>query len=113
MAMLECYEPSLSGWGILEKAADFYVDIGDEQAVQALQRLARPIARDPALQIGESGVAGLAGLIAAATEDSLRDALGLDSASHVLVIGTEGPTDPELYEALLAGRPASPHAVPA
>ena len=103
MAMLECYEPSLTAWEILEKSADYYLDIEDDAAVDALRRLARPLAGDPALRIGESGVSGLAGLIVAAGDASMRETLGLDAQTRVLLIGTEGATDPELYEALLNG----------
>jgi diaminopropionate ammonia-lyase len=46
---------------------------------------------------GESGAAGLAGFLATAGELTCREALGLDRASRVLVIGTEGATDPEVY----------------
>jgi diaminopropionate ammonia-lyase len=101
MAMLECYEPSLIAWQILEKAADFYLDIPDEQAVAALRRLARPVAGDPSLTIGESGAAGLAGLLAAAGDLAIRAKLRLDNGSNVLLFGTEGATDPEVYQMLL------------
>jgi diaminopropionate ammonia-lyase len=115
MAMLECYEPSLTAWDILEKSADFYLDLEDGYAVDALQRLARPVGGDKALRIGESGVAGVAGLIAAANDQSIRQKLGLDASTRVLLIGTEGATDPELYEALLNNKPlaAACHTVPA
>jgi diaminopropionate ammonia-lyase len=103
MAMLECYEPSLTAWEILEKSADYYLDLADDLAVDALRRLAHPVAGDKALRIGESGVAGLAGLIAASGDQSMRAALGLDANSRVLLIGTEGATDPDLYEKLLNG----------
>jgi diaminopropionate ammonia-lyase len=115
MAMLECYEPSLTAWGILEKSADFYLDLDDGHAVDALQRLARPVGGDKALRIGESGVAGVAGLIVAANDKSIRQKLGLDGSARVLLIGTEGATDPELYEALLNNKPlaSASHTVPA
>ena len=104
MAMLECYQPSLVAWGILEKAADWFIDIPDGAAVDTMRMLARPEGGDPALEIGESGVAGLAGLIAAAGRQDLRKSLKLDERSRVLVIGTEGATDPELYRKLVEGR---------
>lgn len=103
MAMLECYEPSLTAWEILEKGADYYIDVEDDVAVEALRRLARPAGDDPALRIGESGVAGLAGLISAMGDAPMRETLGLDAGSRILLIGTEGATDPELYETLLNG----------
>jgi diaminopropionate ammonia-lyase len=101
MAMLECYEPSLVAWEILEKSADFYLDVSDEQAIAALKQLARPVPGDPPLRIGESGAAGLAGLLAAATDAPIRGRLELDDRSNVLLFGTEGPTDPDLYTKLL------------
>lgn len=109
MAMLECYEPSLTAWRILEKGTDGYLDVGDDAAIAALRRLARPEAGDPALTIGESGAAGLAGLIAAASDPQMRARLGLDAGSRVLLFGTEGATDPEVYRALLDGEPVRGH----
>jgi diaminopropionate ammonia-lyase len=101
MAMLECYEPSLVAWGVLEKSADFYLDVSDEQALVALKQFARPFPGDPPLTIGESGAAGLAGLMAAATNTATRTKLALDHRSNVLLFGTEGATDPDLYAKLL------------
>jgi diaminopropionate ammonia-lyase len=52
---------------------------------------------------GETGAAGLAGLLSlAATADwpATRARLGLDETSHVLVIVTEGATDPAAWEAI-------------
>ena len=101
MAMLECYEPSLIAWDILEKGANFYLDVGEESAVEALRRFAKPVAGDPALTIGESGAAGLAGLETAIADPAMREQLGLEASSRVLLFGTEGATDPELYQTLL------------
>ena len=48
--------------------------------------------------VGESGASSLAGLLALLQDDELRPArerLGLGADSTVLVINTEGATDPE------------------
>lgn len=103
MAMLECYEPSLIAWQILEKAADAFIDVPEESAVSMMRQLARPRGGDTQLRIGESGVAGLAGLQLAAEGSVSRGALGLDTSSRVLVLGTEGDTDPALYRQLVDG----------
>ncbi|MGH6753559.1 MAG: diaminopropionate ammonia-lyase, partial [Bradyrhizobium sp.] len=42
MAMLECYEPSLVAWRILSRVADGFMTIDDEDAIMAMNRLARP-----------------------------------------------------------------------
>jgi diaminopropionate ammonia-lyase len=76
-----------------------------------MRRLARGTAArgtaggDPPLVGGESGVAGLAGLLAACADGDLRGRLGLDAGSRVLVIGSEGATDPEVYARLVGRTP--------
>ncbi|HEX2136083.1 MAG TPA: diaminopropionate ammonia-lyase [Microvirga sp.] len=105
MAMLECYEPSLVAWRVLSRVADAFMTVDEEDAVAVMNRLARPAGRDPAIVAGESGGAGLAGLIRATADPKVRTALRLDEASRVLVINTEGATDPERYAALVGLHP--------
>jgi diaminopropionate ammonia-lyase len=56
---------------------------------------------DPAIEAGESAVAGLAAAIAAREDPAMAAKLGLDESSLIFVIGTEGATDPELYQQLV------------
>lgn len=100
MAMLECYEPSPIAWRVLSRVADGFMTVGDEEAIAVMNRLARPAGQDPAIVSGESGGVGLAGVIRAAADPAVRQQLGLDAASRVLVINTEGATDPERYAEL-------------
>jgi diaminopropionate ammonia-lyase len=97
MAMLECYEPSPVAWRILARVADAFMTVEDAEAIAAMNRLARPAGDDPAIVAGESGGAGLAGLIRAAADPDVRTKLGLDASSRAFVINTEGATDPERY----------------
>ena len=55
---------------------------------------------------GESGAAGVAGLLLAATDPAARAALSLSPDSRVLAFSTEGATDPASYAATLAVDPA-------
>ncbi|MFL5136003.1 MAG: diaminopropionate ammonia-lyase [Microvirga sp.] len=105
MAMLECYEPSLVAWRVLSRVADAFMIIDEEDAVAIMNRLARPAGNDPAIVAGESGGAGLAGLIRAAADPEIRATLDLNEASRVFVINTEGATDPERYAELVGMRP--------
>ena len=101
MAMLECYEPSRVAWRVLARAADAFMTVDEGDAVAAMNRLARPAGGDPVIVGGESGVAGLAGLTRAATIPELGAKLALDRSSRVLVINTEGATDPVRYAELV------------
>lgn len=105
MAMLECYEPSLVAWRILTRVADAFMTVDEDDAVAVMNRLARPTGGDPAIVAGESGGVGLAGLIAALEVEATRRALGLASSSRVLLVNTEGATDPALYARLVGLTP--------
>lgn len=101
MAMLECYEPSMVAWRVLSRAADAFMTVGEEDAIAVMNRLARPSGDDPAIVSGESGGAGLAGLIRIADDEEARAAIGLGADARVFVINTEGATDPARYRELV------------
>ena len=105
MAMLECHEPSLVAWRVLARLGDAFMTVDEEDAVAVMNRLARPAGHDPAIVSGESGGAGLAGLIRAACDMDMRAALGLDARSRVLVVNSEGATDPGRYAELVGVAP--------
>ena len=96
MACLACGEPSLLAWQELGRSAAAFVAVDDESAIDAMRRLARL-----GIVSGDSGAAGLAGLLAAAADPALRQAIGLDTASRVLLFSTEGATDPDRYAELV------------
>lgn len=100
MAGLACGEPSLLAWSILDRGADAFMAIPDQAAAQTMRDLA-------ALGVvgGESGVAGLAGFRLAARDPAMRAALALGPGSRVLLYGTEGATDPEVYRRIVGRAP--------
>ncbi len=99
MAMLECGEPSPLAWPVLASHASAFMAVADGLARAAVRALARPEAGDPALAVGESGAAGLAGLMRAA---HLAADLHLNADSRVVVIATECPSDRAIWERTLA-----------
>ena len=101
MAGLACGAVSLLAWEILKDHGDAVVAISDNLAITMMRRLARPQSGDPPLVAGESAVAGLAALVSAMEDRAAREALALTPQSRVLVFGTEGDTDPELYRKLV------------
>ena len=107
MACLAAAEVSPLAWQVLEKGAFAFMALDDDGAVDAMRRAAAPAAGDPPLVLGESGAASLAGLIAAAGDTDARDALSLTEASEVLVIGSEGATDPDIYRRIVGRDPAA------
>jgi diaminopropionate ammonia-lyase len=100
MAGLACGEPSTLAWRLLQPGADAFMTVTDDEAKAAMCLLA-----DLNVVGGESGVAGLAGLLRAAKEPSMRAAFGLDASSRVLLYGTEGATDPDVYRQIVGRTP--------
>ena len=100
MAGLSCGEPSTLAWDILSRGASGFMTIQDALIAPLMRHLA---AGQPPVEGGESGVAGLAGLLAAAVNTSCRSSMGMDGNANILVFGSEGATDPEIYKSLLGG----------
>ena len=101
MAGLACGEVSALGWQILSNGADDFMTLSEDAIAEAMRLLANGYASDPAIEAGESAVPGLAAVIIARQQEKFAKALNLDTQSKVLVIGTEGATDPDLYQQLV------------
>jgi len=94
MAGLSCGEASALAWEVLAAAADDFLTIPDALVAPTMRLLAHG---SPPLEAGESAIAGLAGCLAARRQPPLAAALDLNTRSRVLIIGSEGATDREIY----------------
>lgn len=104
MAGLNCGIPSLSAWEILKSGIDAAMEVEDTFAEKAMRKLYFPAAGDQQVIGGESGVGGLAGLLALATDSrfaDLKHALGVNSKSKILIYNTEGDTDPANFRRIV------------
>lgn len=95
MSGLRCSEASALAVPILLRAADVFVAIDDDLTREAMRILARPGGDDPVIVAGPSGAAGLGALLATADRQGYRNA-------SVMLINTEGATDPALYASIVA-----------
>ncbi|MDB3084341.1 diaminopropionate ammonia-lyase [Clostridioides difficile] len=104
MAGLNCGEPNTIGWNILRDYSDMYISCPDYVAARAMRILANPLKGDPKVVSGESGAVGLGVLSLILEEDGLKeiaDKLNINKDSKILVISTEGDTDPENYKRIV------------
>jgi diaminopropionate ammonia-lyase len=106
MSMLECYEPSMLAWDVLRPLASAFMTVDEADAAHAMRRLALSADPKQIVVAGESGAAGLAGVLAAHADPAARAALELGAGSRVLTINTESATDAERYEAVTGVSPA-------
>lgn len=104
MAGLSCGIPSLSGWSLLKNAVSVSLSIPDERVKDAMSLLYYPLGKDQRVISGESGAAGLAGLLAIFQDpvfDSVLKRLELGPKSRILVFNTEGDTDEESFKKII------------
>jgi len=104
MAGLACGEPNTIGFEILKNYSGAFVSAPDWVSAKGMRVLGNPLTGDTKVISGESG-AVTTGLLAAIMSDDklkdLREALKLDKDSKVLLISTEGDTDPEKYRSIV------------
>lgn len=103
MACLAAGRTSPLAWEILREGADAFITIADRFAPAAMTMLARDASMP--LVAGESGAAGLAGVLATLADASACDRIGLDAGSDLLLIASEGATDPAIYIRIVGARP--------
>lgn len=104
MAGLACGEPNPVAWSILRETADFFVTTTDSISARGMRILGNPLKGDPAVVSGESGAvtAGMLSIIAMDSEyEDLKKAIGLDNKSKVVLVSTEGDTDPQMYRKIV------------
>lgn len=103
MAGLRCGEVSPLAFTALDGLVDAYVAVNDDWCRAAMRQLARPEGTDPRMEVGTSGSAGIAALLAIhAAGPATRHALGLTPSARVLAIATEGVTEPGLWRDVVA-----------
>lgn len=109
MAGLACGEPNPRAWPAVMRLSTAFAACADCVAEEGMRILARPTGGDAAIVSGESGAIG-AGLLSHIMAEpglrQLRDNLGLGRESSVLLISTEGDTDPEGYRRIVQGEQA-------
>ena len=100
MAGLACGEPNTVSWDILRNHADAFVSCPDWVSANGTRIYGAPVGRDARVISGESGSVTL-GLVHALMTNpqykDLKEAVKLDENSQVLLVSSEGDTDPDRY----------------
>ncbi len=107
MEGLRCSEVSPLAWRTIRETVDAFIAVDDAIVFETMRLLAHPEGGDPLITAGASGACGLAVLRLILKDETLRKTVGLNQDSRVMVINTEGATDPELYRSVTGTDPAS------
>ena len=101
MSGLNCGKPSLVAWPTVSRGIDLHIAVNDEPAREAMR-----LAAESGVVSGETGAAGLGGLLELMRpggEEAARKALGVGEETRVLIFNCESATDPGAYLRLMAG----------
>ncbi len=100
MAGLACGEANTVSWDILRNHADAFISCPDWVSANGTRIYGAPLGTDKRVISGESGSVTL-GLVHTLMTDpqykDLKEALKLDENSQVLLVSSEGDTDPDRY----------------
>jgi len=100
MAGLACGEANTVSWDILRNHADAFVSCPDWVSANGTRIYGSPLRGDKQVISGESGSVTLGLVHAIMTRPEykdLKEALELDENSEVLLVSSEGDTDPDRY----------------
>jgi diaminopropionate ammonia-lyase len=104
MAGLACGEPNRIGWNILRDYSDMFFSCPDCVTARGMRLLGNPLGSDSRVISGESGAVttGLLSLLLQRRElQEAKATLKLDENSQILLISTEGDTDPAKYRSIV------------
>jgi diaminopropionate ammonia-lyase len=103
MAGLNCGRPSLVAWPSLSGSIDVLVAVDDEPVREAMR-----LAAESGIVSGETGAAGLGGLLGLIHGEEARRTLGVNADTRVLAFNSEGATDPDAYRKVVSGSQTGP-----
>lgn len=105
MAGLACAEPNPIAWPVIRDGANFMLSCSDEISALGMRRYYDPIDGDPQIISGEAGAVTLGALVEVCLNMefvSIKESLGLNTDSKILLVNTEGDTDPVNFEKIVA-----------
>ena len=102
MAGLSCGEVSQLAWELLQPSLSHCLAIDDAAVAPLMARFADGTIGGLPIEAGECATSGLAALLAAKQNPQHWQNLGFDKDSVILLIGSEGATDADIYEKLIS-----------
>ncbi len=102
MAGLSCGEVSEIAWKILKPTLSFCTSISDSAVSPLMKFLSEGSGGNTKIEAGECSTSGLASFLGIWKNSNFKKKIGLNENSIVLLIGTEGATDLNLYNKIIS-----------
>ena len=101
MAGLNCGTPCGLAWPVLRDHSAIFCACDDIITKDGMRSYARPLMTDPKVISGESGAVTYGLLLTVLNSAQLRELFKITERSVILLINTEGDTDPEGYRSIV------------
>jgi len=102
MAGLSCGEVSVLAWELLQSSLSHCLAIDDAAVAPLMANFADGAIAGVPIEAGECATSGLAALLAAKEDPDCWQQLGFNADSVILLIGSEGATDADIYAELIS-----------
>lgn len=103
MAGLNCGTPCRVTWPAIRDKATFFCACDDVITEEGMRAYANPVGKDKVIIAGESGAVTYGLVNRILQDETLRSQFRINADSIILLINTEGNTDPEGYRKIVCG----------
>ena len=101
MGGMSCGEVSLVPWDILKNSVRYCISLPDDDIAKTMKLLGNGSFSNEKIIAGENSAPGVISLISSCEDEKIKEKLGLNKDSNILLIGCEGDTDQAMYQELI------------
>ena len=101
MGGMSCGEVSLVPWSILKNSVRYCISLPDDDIAKTMKLLGNASFSKEKIIAGENSAPGVISLITSCEDEKIKEKIGLNKDSNVMLIGCEGDTDQKMYQKLI------------
>ena len=101
MGGMSCGEVSLVPWEILKNSVKYCISLPDDDIAKTMKLLGNGSLSEKKIIAGENSAPGVISLITSCEDEKIKEKIGLNKDSNVMLIGCEGDTDQAMYQKLI------------
>ena len=101
MGGMSCGEVSLVPWEILKNSVRYCISLPDDDIAKIMKLLGNASFSKEKIIAGENSAPGVISLITSCEDEKIKEKIGLNKDSNVMLIGCEGDTDQKMYQKLI------------
>ena len=101
MGGMSCGEVSLVPWDIIKNSVRYCISLPDDDIAKTMKLLGNASFSKEKIIAGENSAPGVISLITSCEDEKIKEKIGLNKNSNVMLIGCEGDTDQTMYQKLI------------